>query len=143
MAAEELIMPRLRRLDRITVGDRSRAFAGVAFGSATSLLEGSESVLRLLSMLLAMLATSAFLITDADGGRGEWALWLQIVVESLLSVCLWWLLRYVPAGADRRTLTAVAAISVLVLSLLWEPVQRVLLGSGRPFEMMMMHSQRI
>lgn len=142
MAVDELIMPRLRRLDRIAVGDRSQALAGAAFGSATSLLEGSELVLRMLSMLLAMLATSAFLITDADGGRSEWVLWLQIVVESLLAVCLWRLLRYLPERADRGTLTAVAAISVLVLSLLWEPVQRVLLGSGRPFEMMMMHSQK-
>lgn len=142
MAADDQVMPRLRRLDRTTVGNRSRALAGAAVSSATSLLEGSEGVLRMLSMVLAMLATSAFLITDADGGRSDWVLWLQIFVESLLAVCLWRVSGFLSGRADRGTLTAVAAISVLVLSLLWEPVQRMLLGSGRPFEMMMMHSQK-
>jgi transglutaminase-like putative cysteine protease len=142
MAVDNIVIPRLRRLDRMSVYDRSRGFAGTAIRSAAFLLEGSEVVLRMLSLMLAMLATSAFLITDADGGRSEPGLWLQIVVESLLAVCLWRLLRYLPEHIDRGTLTAVAAICVLVLSLLWEPVQRMLLGTGRPFEMLLMHSQK-
>ncbi|MFM8723871.1 MAG: hypothetical protein ACKON9_01965, partial [Planctomycetaceae bacterium] len=123
-------------------GVGSRAFTGVAYRSATALLEGSEDVLRLLSLLLAMLATSAFLITDADGGRSEFGLWGQILVESLLVVGVWRLGERVSQRVERGTLVAAAAVLVLVLSLLWEPLQRMLLGSGRPFEMMMMHGQK-
>lgn len=142
MVRDNAVQARLRRLDGSMSGVGSRAFTGAAYRSATALLEGSEDVLRLLSLLLAMLATSAFLITDADGGRSEFGLWGQILVESLLAVGVWRLGERVSQRVERGTLVAAAAVLVLVLSLLWEPLQRMLLGSGRPFEMMMMHGQK-
>lgn len=142
MSAEGAVQVQLRRLDR---SSRKMADDGLARAVASRVgifLDRSESVLRALSVLLAILAMAAFLLTDADGGRGEPGLWLQIMLEAILAVGLSRVVRLIPASVDRGTLLVALAFVVLMFSLLWEPVQRVLLGSGRPFEMMMMHSQK-
>lgn len=115
--------------------------AGVAGVSADN-EHGDHSLLHYFTAGLAIVAMAVFLITDADGGRSELGLWAQIVAEALFTLILTVIAqRYRGLIASHPAVTPLL-ILVPIVSLLWEPTQRLLLGSGRPFEMMMMHSQK-
>ncbi|MEI7699782.1 MAG: transglutaminase-like domain-containing protein [Planctomycetia bacterium] len=123
---------------RATVTADGVSSAGVSADDEHS----DRSLLHCFTAGLAIIAMAVFLITDADGGRSESGLWTQIVAEALLTVIL-----TIVAQRNRQLIDAHPAVTPLlilvpIVSLLWEPTQRLLLGSGRPFEMMMMHSQK-
>lgn len=125
-----------RRRANVTADGASSA--GVSAGDEHS----DRSLLHYFTAGLAIIAMAVFLITDADGGRSESGLWTQIVAEALLTVIL-----TIMAQRNRQLIDAHPAVTPLlilvpIVSLLWEPTQRLLLDSGRPFEMMMMHSQK-
>lgn len=95
-----------------------------------------------LTVVLALLAGLVFVVTDADGQRSDAALWFQAGLESLLVLCSACLVHRSRRWFKAHPLQLPLALLVLVGSLLWEPLQRIVLETGRPFEMLVMHSQK-
>lgn len=102
----------------------------------------SDAALHWMTVLLAIVAMATFLITDADGGRSSFWLWIQFLVEASLTVIGAAVVRMRLKSRDLTPLIAPVLLLVVVLSLAWEPFQRWALLYGRPFEMMVMHSQK-
>ncbi len=101
-----------------------------------------EGTLHYFSAGLAISAMAAYLLTDADGSRGEISLWGQILFEGVLAALLTILTRRFHGVLAGHPAITPVLILVPLLSLLWEPIQRLVFASGRPFEMMLMHSQK-
>jgi len=95
-----------------------------------------------LTLALALLASLMFVLTDADGRRSSTSLWIQISVESCATLGFAWLTRRRMAVRNEAPLIMPLLLLIVFTSLLWEPFQRWFLLSGRPFEMMVMHSQK-
>jgi hypothetical protein len=95
-----------------------------------------------LTIALALLASVIFVLTDADGERSSASLWIQISVECAATLGFAWLVRRRTAVMNEVPMIIPMLLIIVVASLLWEPFQRWLLLCGRPFEMMVMHSQR-
>lgn len=101
--------------------------------------------LQWLIVLMALLASTIFIVTDADGGRRNAAIITQLGLEfaGVAGLTLWMTRVHLRnPGPSESELILPILLCVVVLSLLWEPFQRWFLLSGRPFEMMIMHSQR-
>jgi protein-glutamine gamma-glutamyltransferase len=102
---------------------------------------GSSS-LQWMTIGLALLADLIFTLTDADGGRSSLSLWNQVLFEfTLVCTAAIFVDRQLRPFTDGM-LVMPLLILVVLISLLWEPIQRVFLLSGRPFEMMVMHTQK-
>ena len=128
MSAEQRLTGRLIR-------GRSSA-AAWAGGSSSDLIP------QILTVLLGILGGLIFLLTDADGNRGEAEVWLQWGLESLVVVGAAYAVHRNRVWFEQHPVQMPVVLGVLILSLLWEPLQRLLLGTGRPFEMLVMHSQK-
>lgn len=102
----------------------------------------SDAALHWMTVLLAIVAMATFLITDADGGRSAFWLWIQFLCEASLTVIGAAVVRTRLKSRDLTPWIAPVLLLVVVLSLVWEPFQRWALLYGRPFEMMVMHSQK-
>ncbi len=107
-----------------------------------SLQPTSDVALHWMTVLLAIVAMATFLITDADGGRSSFWLWIQFLSEASLTLIGAAVVRMRLKSRDLTPLIAPILLLVVVLSLIWEPFQRWALLYGRPFEMMVMHSQK-
>jgi len=112
----------------------AKASAGIARGT-TSSLHG-------LTVALALLASLIFVLTDADGGRSSTSLWIQISFEFAATLGCAWLVRRRLAMMNDAPFIVPLLLIIVVASLLWEPFQRWFLLCGRPFEMMVMQSQK-
>ena len=110
--------------------------------AVSSRASSGDHIPQVLTIVLAMLANLIFLVTDADGIRSEGVLWLQWCMESLLVMTAATAVQRNRLWFENHPVRLPAVLSVLVLSLLWEPLQRLVLESGRPFEMLVMHSQK-
>lgn len=102
----------------------------------------SDAALHAMTVVMAILAMATFLITDADGGRSSIWLWGQFIFESFATVLGATLIRYRQRHQDLTPAIVPVLLLVVLLSLIWEPFQRWALLYGRPFEMMVMHSQK-
>jgi transglutaminase-like putative cysteine protease len=69
-------------------------------------------------------------------------LWIQIAVEVAATLGFTWIVRRRIAMFDENTLIIPLLLIVVLLSLLWEPFQRWFFQTGRPFETMVMNSQK-
>jgi transglutaminase-like putative cysteine protease len=95
-----------------------------------------------MTVLLALLASLMFVLADADRGRSSTSLWIQIAVEVAATLGFTWIVRRRIAMFDENTLIIPLLLIVVLLSLLWEPFQRWFFQTGRPFETMVMNSQK-
>jgi len=102
----------------------------------------TSSSLHGLTVGLALLASLIFMLTDADGGRSSTFLWIQVSVEFAATLGFAWLVRRRSALMNEAPMIMPLLLIIVFASLLWEPFQRWFLLSGRPFEMMVMHSQK-
>lgn len=91
---------------------------------------------------MALLAGMIFVLADADGGRSRASMWIQLSVEVTLVISGTLIVRRRLAAGSETPLIMPLLVLVVVASLLWEPFQRVFLLAGRPFEMMVMHTQK-
>jgi transglutaminase-like putative cysteine protease len=102
----------------------------------------STTALHWIAVLMALLASLIFVLTDGDRGRSATSMWVQMAVEVAATVGCTSLVRRRIAAADDAPLIVPLLLIVVLLSLLWEPFQRWFLQSGRPFETMVMNSQK-
>ena len=121
----------------------SRATAS-APTTVTSVQNGRQtaSSLHWLTVVLALAASLIFVLTDADGGRSSTSRWIQIAIEIAAAVGFTWLVRRRVSAMNEAPMITPLLLTIVLASLLWEPFQRWFLLAGRPFEMMVMHSQK-
>lgn len=124
---------------RITTAHRSLASVTESRIQA----RGTAGSLHWMTVLLALLASLMFVLADADRGRSSTSLWIQIAVEVAATLGFTWIVRRRIAMFDEKTLIIPVLLIVVLLSLLWEPFQRWFFQTGRPFETMVMNSQKI
>ncbi len=135
--AESRRSPRTtRRLARPATARSLKAMAAVQRPRQTA------SSLHWLTVVLALAASLIFVLTDADGGRSSLSLWIQMTIEVAAAVGFTWLVRRRVSAMNGAPMIMPLLLTVVLASLLWEPFQRWFLLSGRPFEMMVMHSQK-
>jgi len=154
MSAEGVLTGRVRSAVRGQQSHAVNAVAGVTGSAAQPLSawnsansrgvagESSERSVHALTVFLALLASAVFSFTDADGQRTLASLGFQAVCESLLVFTAAWLVHRGRGWFAVHPLQLPLALVVLAGSLLWEPLQRMVFESGRPFEMLVMHSQK-
>jgi protein-glutamine gamma-glutamyltransferase len=102
----------------------------------------TSASLHWLTAGMALLAALIFVLTDADGGRSSSSVSIQLFFEFGLTLGLTVFARRKMQGLREAPLIMPLLILVVIASLVWEPLQRTFLLSGRPFEMMIMHSQK-
>ncbi len=83
-----------------------------------------------------------FVLADADRGRSSESLLIQIAVEVAATVGGTFLVRRRISLMIDRPLILPLLLIVMLLSPLWEPFQRWFFQTGRPFETMVMNSQK-
>ncbi len=110
--------------------------------SSIGIVRSSTSSLHGLTVALTLLASLIFVLTDADGGRSSSSLWIQICIEFAVTLGLAWLVRRRMSLMNDVPMIMPLLLLIVIASLLWEPFQRWFLLYGRPFEMMIMHSQK-
>ena len=123
---------------RITTAHRSLAMVT----ESRIQVRGTAGSLHWMTVLLALLASLMFVLADADRGRSSTSLWIQIAVEVAATLGFTWIVRRRIAMFDENTLIIPLLLIVVLLSLLWEPFQRWCFQTGRPFETMVMNSQK-
>ena len=123
---------------RITTAHRSLAMVT----ESRIQVRGTAGSLHWMTVLLALLASLMFVLADADRGRSSASLWIQIAVEVAATLGFTWIVRRRIAMFDENTLIIPLLLIVVLLSLLWEPFQRWFFQTGRPFETMVMNSQK-
>ncbi len=138
MSAERLLEGRVRS----TVRRQAATSVAAAVKSPAALLQRSERGVHMLTVCLALVASVVFLITDADGQRADASIRIQVGIEWLLVLGSAWLVQRHRVWFAAYPLQLPLALLVLAGSLLWEPLQRIVFEAGRPFEMLVMHSQR-
>ena len=117
-----------------------RSVAKVAAKDAQA--RGTAGSLHWMTVLLSLLASLIFVLADADRGQSSTSLWIQIAVEVAATLGFTWIVRRRIAVMIDRPLIIPLLLIVVLLSLLWEPFQRWLFQTGRPFETMVMNSQK-
>lgn len=98
--------------------------------------------LHWMTVTMALLAGAIFLLADADGGRSRTSIWIQLSVEVVLVVTGTMIVRRRLSAGNATPLIMPLLVLVALGSLLWEPFQRMFLLAGRPFEMMVMLTQK-
>ncbi len=132
-----------RRGTRGVINSRQSARGYAHFRkSSTDTARRTTTSLHGLTVALALLASLIFVLTDADGGRSATSLGLQIFVEFAATMGFAWLVRGRMEVKNETPMIMPLLLIIVFASLLWEPFQRWFLLSGRPFEMMVMHSQK-
>ncbi|MBL8815078.1 MAG: transglutaminase domain-containing protein [Planctomyces sp.] len=102
----------------------------------------TSAAVQWICVVLVLLSSAIFLVTEADGNRSAGAMAAEIVIWSgSVIVAAWWMRQRLSRVQDVPYMMPLF-VAIVVLSLLWEPVQRSLLDSGRPFEMLIMFSQK-
>lgn len=120
-------LPRLQQRRRLKPGSEERI--------ASLWLHG-------LTLSLALLASGIFLVTEPEGARGSLSVLAEILLTTLSAISLAVYVRRREHKDPDAAFILPLMVFVALLSLVWEPVQRTLLGTGRPFEMMVMFSQK-
>lgn len=97
--------------------------------------------LHLICVVQALLAACVFTVTEHD--HHHLTLWctLEIALQSVLVVAATAFVRWRVSRVARSAVIMPILIMVVCLSLICEPIQRLLLGHGHSFEILIMHSQ--
>lgn len=103
---------------------------------------GTAGSLHWMTVLLSLLASLIFVLADADRGRSSESLWIQIAVEVAATAGFTFMVRRRISLMIDGPLIIPLLLIVVMLSLLWEPFQRWFFQTGRPFETMVMNSQK-
>lgn len=133
---------------RIAGGVRSRRGSPERYHAVTTRVDDAgrhrvtAASLHWMTVALALLSGTIFVLADADGGRSRASIWIQLSFEVALVVCGTLIVRRRLAAGSETPLIMPLLVFVVVTSLLWEPFQRMFLLAGRPFEMMVMHTQK-
>ena len=133
---------------RIEGAPRTRRGNSKRYQTATTTVDDSgrhrvtAASLHWMTVTLALLAGAIFVLADADGGRSRASIWIQLLVEVALVISGTLIVRRRLAAGSETPLIMPLLVLVVVASLLWEPFQRMFLLAGRPFEMMVMHTQK-
>jgi hypothetical protein len=133
---------------RIEGGTRSRRGNSQRYHATTTPVDDSgrhrvtAASLHWMTVILALLAGTIFVLADADGGRSQASIWMQLSVEVVLVISGTLIVRRRLAAGSETPLIMPLLVLIVVASLLWEPFQRMFLLAGRPFEMMVMHTQK-
>ena len=123
---------------RTTTSKRSHAAAT----SSNQLARHTTASLQWLTVLLALLASFIFVLADADRSKSSASLWIQMIFEVSATLGFTWLAHRRIAKRNEQPLIIPLLLFVVLLSLVWEPFQRWFFQTGRPFETMVMNSQK-
>lgn len=140
--------PQSTAVRRIEGGPRARRGNSQRYHAVTTPVDDSgrhrvtAASLHWMTVILALLAGTIFVLVDADGGRSQTSIRIQLFVEIILVVSGTLIVRRRLAAGNETPLIMPLLVLVVVTSLLWEPFQRMFLLAGRPFEMMVMHTQK-
>jgi hypothetical protein len=111
-------------------------------GSGRSAVSAPGAALHYLTVCLALLGVTIFILADSDRQRDSRDVIGEIlVISGLTATSVWYVRRHIQTVSNSSMIMPLV-VMVPLLSLLWEPVQRLFLDTGRPFEMMMMFSLR-
>lgn len=125
---------------------RSRVTASHRSPSAATALDQharrTTATLHWMTVLVALLASLTFVLADADRTRSSASVWIQITIEVVASLFFTWLVRRRISVMNEKPLIIPVLLFVVLLSLLWEPLHRWFFQTGRPFETMVMNSQK-
>lgn len=95
--------------------------------------------LHLICIVQALLAASVFTVTEHDDHRHDLWFTIEMVMQSVFVVAA---AAFVRTRVNRVSGIVLPILILVVLwSFIWEPIQRVFLQAGLPFEMLVMHSQ--
>lgn len=105
----------------------------------TSLRQHSDNrTLHLVTLAMVLTGALALSISDASGRYTRTWITVNFLIEAAAALAA---MRYFVAlkkrGGKESSINLILLI-VMLLSLLWEPLQRMLSGSGRPFELILM-----
>lgn len=102
----------------------------------------TDAALQWLCVSMTLIAAAVFLVTEADGNRSAIAMTVEMLGWSAVVIAAAWWVRRKVAALPETSFMMPLLILVVLLSLAWEPIQRLVLDSGRPFEMLIMFSQK-
>lgn len=102
----------------------------------------SSLTLHLLTLALAVMASAILLVTEADGGRRPWRIVIEVLITAGVTTGLALLVRKKSIDLPDPPFILPLLVMVVVASIIQEPLQRWFLATGRPFEMMIMYSQK-
>ena len=97
--------------------------------------------LQLICIAATLIAASIFTLTEHEDHRHTWWCAFEIAMQALLVVVGTAFFRARIRVLHDSSIILPALVMVVTLSLLCEPVQRLFLGHGHPFEVLVMHSQ--
>ncbi|WP_459555700.1 transglutaminase-like domain-containing protein [Lacunimicrobium album] len=92
---------------------------------------------HLICMLLAMLSSAAFATVEIDRAASVWGVRGMFAFECVATLLLGWYLRRVAMRLSVQPAVSPILVMVFLGSLLFEPFSRMVLGTGRPFEMLL------
>jgi len=91
-------------------------------------------------VFLAVLASAAFCMADADGNRPSRVVWLTIIGQAVITAGAAVYFRRLQLRSPATIALSPLLLAVMGGSYLWEPISRWAFGSGRPFEALVMFS---
>lgn len=97
--------------------------------------------LHFMCVTTALLAASVFTLTEHDDHHHSFWCMFEIILQSLLVIAATVILRARAARFSRSPAITPMLVMVVALSLICEPIRRLLMGEGHSFEMLVMHSQ--
>ena len=97
--------------------------------------------LHVICVVLALLAAFVFTITEHDDHQHTWWCVFEISMQTVLVIVATIYFRMRISLLKDSSILTPLLVMIGSLSLICEPIQRVLFGTGHPFEMLIMHSQ--
>lgn len=123
---------------------RTRTAVGSGRAAETNrTLQADATSLRLhvICVVATLIAASIFTLTEHDDHRHTWWCAFEITVQTLLVIVGTVFFRTRQRLLRDSSVVQPILVMVVALTLLCEPFQRLFLGHGHPFEVMVMHSQ--
>lgn len=123
--------------------DARNGRSGSSTATATAVdEEPAAAVLHGVTIAMAALASSIFVLTDDDSRRAVGSVLTQMFFELFAMTCVAFGLRRRDVFQRCRPFLMPMLVVVTLAAMLWEPVHRALFDTGRPLEMMIMNSQK-
>lgn len=97
--------------------------------------------LHAICVVQALLAAAVFTVTEHDDHHQSFWCAVEMTLQSVLVIAATFFIRTRVERVARSAAILPMLVMVVCLSLVCEPIQRVLLGEGHSFEMLIMHSQ--
>ena len=100
----------------------------------------SDRLMHFATIAIALVAVSVFTVAEADGERTINWLIAELAFQAFVVIGAARYFRRLCSRIEDVPAVSPLLLAIFVLSFVWEPIQRALFGTGRPFEMLIMFS---